>query len=149
MKMTLTTKRISAEETRYIRHQVLWSHIENTEDCVIDIDHRDDAIHLGAFENGELLAVCSLFRMKTSKLNYEQQYRLRAMGSLEKARGKGAGKAIIQEALQQTKERGVDVLWCDAREVALGFYEKLGFQRIDEWYEVPKVGRHQLMYFPL
>lgn len=149
MKMTLTTKRILAEDTRVIRHQVLWSHIENTEDCVIDIDHREDAIHLGAFEEGELLAVCSLFRMKTEKLDYEQQYRLRAMGSLEKARGKGAGRAIIQEALKQSKEQGADVLWCDAREVALGFYEKQGFHRIDEWYEVPRVGRHQLMYYPL
>jgi hypothetical protein len=40
-------------------------------------------------------------------------------------------------------------LWCDARKVALGFYEKIGFQRIDEWYDIPPIGLHQFMYYPI
>lgn len=147
MKMILTTKQISAEATRPVRHRVLWPHIEQEKDCVIDIDEREDAIHLGAFLDDQLVAVCSLFEMHSSKIEDKKQYRLRAMASLPEVRGSGAGKMIVQEALRLVEAKGMEVLWCDARKVALGFYEKLGFERIDEWYEVPKIGPHQFMYY--
>ncbi|MDG1158401.1 MAG: GNAT family N-acetyltransferase [Flavobacteriales bacterium] len=145
--MILTTKQISAEATRPVRHRVLWPHIEQEKDCVIDIDEREDAIHLGAFLDDQLVAVCSLFEMHSSKIEDKKQYRLRAMASLPEVRGSGAGKMIVQEALRLVEAKGMEVLWCDARKVALGFYEKLGFERIDEWYEVPKIGPHQFMYY--
>lgn len=144
----MTVNRITSEETKPLRHRVLWPHIEQTEDCVIDIDNREDAIHLGAFhDSSEPVGICSLFEMNTPKLTHKKQYRLRAMATDPDVRGSGAGRAIVNEALRKVKELGYDVLWCDAREVALGFYERMGFQRIDEWYEVRNVGLHQLMYF--
>ena len=85
--------------------------------------------------------------MHSSKIEDKKQYRLRAMASLPEVRGSGAGKMIVQEALRLVEAKGMEVLWCDARKVALGFYEKLGFERIDEWYEVPKIGPHQFMYY--
>ena len=44
---------------------------------------------------------------------------------------------------------GCDILWCDARKVALGFYRKMNFEEIDEWYEVRNIGLHKTMYFKL
>lgn len=109
-----------------------------------------DAFHLGAFDEQErLVGVCSLFEMTTAKLNESQQIRLRAMATAPSVRDMGAGAAIVQEALRLAGGMGYDVLWCDARKVALGFYAKLGFERIDEWYEVPLIGLHQLMYYRL
>ncbi|MDP4953397.1 MAG: GNAT family N-acetyltransferase [Flavobacteriales bacterium] len=143
----MIVKQIRSEETRAVRHRVLWPHIEQEKDCVIDIDEREDAIHLGAYLDQKLVAVCSLFEMHSSKIEDKKQYRLRAMASLPEVRGSGAGKMIVQEALRLVESKGMDVLWCDARKVALGFYEKLGFERIDEWYEVPKIGPHQFMYY--
>lgn len=142
----MTVRQITAEGTRALRHEVLWPHIENLEDCIIDIDERKDAIHLGAFHKGRLVSVCSLFEMNTPKLEFENQYRLRAMATHPDCRGLNAGKSIIEYALKLLADKSYDVLWCDAREVALGFYGKLGFDFIDEWYEVPNVGAHKLMY---
>lgn len=139
---------IRADATRSLRHEVLWPHRERMEDCVIDIDGRADAIHLGAFDASDrLVGVCSLFAMRTEKLHDDCQYRLRAMATSPAVRGQGAGKAIVLEALRLVAEMGYDVLWCDARKVALGFYAALGFDRIDAWYEVPLIGPHQLMYY--
>lgn len=141
---------ITSAATKPLRHKVLWPHIEQTADCVINIDDRADAIHLGAFNDQEVLVgVCSLFEMETPKLTFGKQYRLRAMATDPDVRGTGAGRSIVQHALQTIEKLGYDVLWCDAREVALGFYERMGFDRIDEWYEVRNVGPHQLMYFEL
>lgn len=141
---------IPAERTYSLRHRVLWPHIEKTEDCVIDIDGREDAIHLGCInEEGTVIGICSLFEMETPKLDFAKQYRLRAMATDPEVRGSGAGKRIVEKALELIASKGYDVLWCDARKVALGFYENLGFDRIDEWYEVRNIGPHQLMYHPL
>ena len=144
---TFTVRAVVAEDTRLLRHRVLWPHKERMEDCMIDIDHRRDAIHLGAFDSeGCLVGVCSLFEMATPKLTDDCQYRLRAMATAPEVRGQGAGAVLVEEAKRLIAERCYDVLWCDARKVALGFYERLGFDRIDEWYEVPLIGPHQLMY---
>jgi hypothetical protein len=50
------------------------------------------------------------------------------------------------------KGDGVDVVWCDAREVAWGFYELQGFKfggqmngEDLEAYQVPNVGLHKIM----
>lgn len=140
---------ISAQETRPLRHLVLWPHIEKAEDCVIDIDTREDAIHIGAFENDQLISVCSLFELSSQRINQAKQYRLRAMATHPNFRGMNAGKRVVQFALELTRNKGFDVLWCDARQVALGFYEKMGFSLIDEWYEVPKIGLHKTAFYQL
>lgn len=143
--MKVTT--ITPEETRPLRHKVLWPHIDLVEQCVIDIDHREDAIHLGAWDAHRLVGICSLFEMATPKLSDRKQYRLRAMATDPEVRGSGAGAAIVEYALDLISAKGYDVLWCDARKVALGFYERMGFDRIDEWYEVRNIGPHQLMFY--
>jgi predicted GNAT family N-acyltransferase len=142
--------RVTAEETRALRHLVLWPHKPDVESCVIDIDDRPDAIHLGCYSiDRQLVGVCSLFEMRSEKLQDDCQYRLRAMAIHPQQRGLGAGACLVKEALAIIAQLGYDVVWCDAREVALGFYARLGFNRIDAWYDVPLIGRHQFMYYRL
>lgn len=145
----MTTKEISSGETYVLRHLILWPHIKNTEDCTIDIDEREDAIHLGTFVGDRLISVCSLFAQKNSKIDSGKQYRLRAMATHPDFRGRNAGKMLVEFAVELLKSRDYDFLWCDAREVALGFYGKLGFEVVGDWYEVMDVGRHKTMVFSL
>lgn len=142
----MEVKIIPATLTRPLRHRVLWPHIVHEEDCVIDIDEREDAVHLGVYDGAELVSIGSLFRMHSDKIAHAKQYRLRAMATDPKLRKAGAGRLLIQKACEECKARGAEVLWCDAREVALGFYAKLGFEMIDEWYEVRNIGPHKFMY---
>ena len=67
------------------------------------------------------------------------------MGTLPEVRGQGAGAALIAGALDEVVRREKSVLWCDAREVAFGFYERLGFGFMNEMYELPDVGPHRTM----
>ena len=53
---------------------------------------------------------------------------------LEDFKGKRIGKALIQKAIEIGKESKVDYLWLGVWEhniKAIGFYEKLGFKKID------------------
>jgi len=51
----------------------------------------------------------------------------------------------LARAAGEVVGRGKSVLWCDAREVAFGFYERLGFGFMNEMYELPDVGPHRTM----
>ena len=146
----IEVKQISSKETHDLRHRVLWPHIALAEECVIDIDHRKDAIHLGAIKHGKVVGICSLFELSKPALGkYEKQYRLRVMATDASVRGLGAGAKLIDYAIALLRERGYDVLWCDARKVAIGFYERLGFEVVGDCYEIPNIGPHKLMCYSL
>jgi predicted GNAT family N-acyltransferase len=145
----MIARQIDAAQTKPLRHLVLWPHIAKEEDCIIDIDQRADAIHLGTWANGRLVSIGSLFEMKSPKLQFEKQYRLRAMATHPDFMGKNAGRILINKACEILKEKGIEVLWCDAREAAIGFYSALGFQLLDETYEVPCIGPHKFMWIEL
>lgn len=143
-----TVRQINSNATHPLRHRVLWPHKPTVDSCTIDIDDREDARHLGAFTpDGSLVGVCSIFEMATPKLEGKKQFRLRAMATAPEVRGMGAGKAIVLEALRLYGGMGADLIWCDARKVALQFYAACGFSEIDEWYEIPIIGPHKLMYY--
>lgn len=142
----IETRLITPEQTRPLRHLVLWPHIAKEEDCVIDIDHRDDAFHLGVFVDGELKCIGSFFAMQSDKIPFSKQYRLRAMATHPDWHGRGLARQLILHALDILKNKEQDILWCDARLKAVGFYERLGFSQIDEVYEVPKIGPHKFMW---
>jgi ribosomal-protein-alanine N-acetyltransferase len=144
--LNLRVSQISPEQTKALRHLVLWPHIEKSEDCVIDIDTREDAIHLATFDGERIVSIGSLFQMDSAKIDFKQQYRLRAMATHPDYRGMNAGRILVEYALDHLNTRGVQVLWCDAREIAVGFYESIGFEKLPEKYDIPKIGPHYFMW---
>ena len=151
MKTDFHVRAISAEETRSVRHVVLWPHKPNVESCVIDVDTDDHAHHVGAFDDqGKLVGVCSLYRQKSERFpevisSDIHAVRLRVMGVLDEVRGKGAGAAMVDYACRWVASQGAEVLWCDAREVAFGFYQRMGFEFVSNFYHVEDIGPHRMM----
>lgn len=141
----LEVKEITAKHSYPIRHKVLWQH-KSVDDCGIDIDEQEGAFHLGAFYQGELVCIGSFFKQKHSQFSIQNQYRLRAMATLPKAQKNGAAKALLEFAFKKLQEEEQGMLWCDARIIAVGFYEKLGFVKSGKKYEIPIIGNHYLMY---
>ena len=153
----IEVRKVDSQVLKQVRYQVLWPHLKNETQATIDIDQSEFAIHLAAFKNGNVVGVASLFRQNCDR--FPQQFkslkvrRLRAMGVLDHMRGEGVGSFIIQKAMEELKGDGVDVVWCDAREVAWVFYELQGFKfggnmngEDLEAYQVPNVGLHKIMF---
>jgi predicted GNAT family N-acyltransferase len=69
-------------------------------------------------------------------------WQLRGMATDPAVRGSGAGTALVVEGLTQVAARGGDLVWCDAREVAVGFYERTGFTVVTEPFDKPGIGPH-------
>lgn len=135
-------KKISAEESYPIRLEVLRKEIDLPFKFKGDEDL--DTFHLGAFDKNDLIAVSSFMKSSNEKFKVEQ-YQLRGMATLIESQGLGAGKLMMQEAINLLKEMNVDVLWCNARVKAVEFYKKQGLQTHGEVFEIPLVGPHYLM----
>jgi N-acetylglutamate synthase-like GNAT family acetyltransferase len=57
-----------------------------------------------------------------------QTTQVRFMAVADEQQGKGIGKAIMEEMESVSKERGIQKIILHAREVALPFYQQLGYQ---------------------
>jgi predicted GNAT family N-acyltransferase len=145
----MTFKILPTADIRKLRHEVLWPHKTSFEECVIDPDEIETTFHMGAIEDNVVVGTSTFLIDINAKFETNSQYRLRAMATSPSVRGKQVGRQIIEASIEKLKKMNIDLLWCDARLEATGFYEKLGLQMKGEIYDVPNIGPHKLMYIEL
>ena len=136
-------KKISALDTYEIRKDILRENMLLTEK--MDGDFDASTIHLGAFINNELGCVATFMQHNSDHFK-GSQYRLRGMATHRERQHQGLGKNILEEAEKVLLDKGVDVLWCNARVFALKFYKNCGYKVIGEEFDVHLVGPHFVMY---
>lgn len=134
---------IKAEDTYSIRQKVLRENIPLPVEFKGDFDQH--TFHIGVFEKGELVAISS-FMKSDNELFSDSQYQLRGMATLESSRGIGAGRSMMQKALEILKARKVKYLWCNARVVALDFYKKMGMETVGKAFNLQYIGDHYVMF---
>ena len=69
-------------------------------------------------------------------------WQLRGMATEAAVRGSGAGRLLVIDGLERVTARGGDLVWCDARVSAAGFYERMGFTVVTEEFDKPGIGPH-------
>jgi predicted GNAT family N-acyltransferase len=69
-------------------------------------------------------------------------WQLRGMATDPAARGTGVGRLLLDASLELVAARGGDLVWCDARTTAAGFYERAGFTVVAGPYDKPGIGPH-------
>ena len=79
-------------------------------------------IHIGAFEEDQLLGCCMLVR------ETDHTVRLRQMSVMDTLQGKGVGRALMNFAENIARDQGYKHLIMHARKHAIGFYEKMGYK---------------------
>ena len=138
----VSVEKIRVEDTFPLRLEVLRKNIDLPHQFEGDLD--DSTFHLGVFENDKLVCIGTFVKESIEELK-GSQYQLRGMASATGVRGKGYGKLLLSFATNELLKRNVDFLWCNAREVAVQFYEKNQFKIIGDRF-VNKVGPHYKMY---
>jgi GNAT superfamily N-acetyltransferase len=98
--------------------------------------------HFGAFREGCLLGIASLYLAEMPEQPGLPAFQLRGMATAPEARGLGLGRALVHACNAFTRENGARLLWCNARTGAVGFYRKLEFEIIGGKFEIPDVGPH-------
>lgn len=139
----ISIERIGVERTYDLRKEILRKGMTLSHKMPGDEDR--ESLHLGVFYKEELVCVGSF--MKNKKDGFSGvQYQLRGMATSESAQGMGFGKLLMNQAEKLLKQDEVDLIWCNARTGATGFYQKLGYKIVGEEFDVPQVGPHFVMY---
>ncbi len=105
-------------------------------------------VHLGAYDGQTLLSACLIFPEPCPWLPGEHAWRLRWMATDPQRRGSGAGTALLDEAQRIASADGATVLWCLARETAVGFYLRHGWTPFQTLFDTD-LGPHQRMQLRL
>ena len=136
---------ITAAETYPLRHKILRQN-EPIEKCVYPYDTADSTVHFGLFENNVLFGIISVFETKKDIFTDKKQFQIRGMAVLENHQKKGYGAALVKHAMEYLQKEQEFLIWFNARIIALGFYDKLGFEKIGTVFEIVPIGMHYIMY---
>jgi GNAT superfamily N-acetyltransferase len=142
-----TAEVIDGQLSRELRRSVLRPHY--AVDAVLPGDGEADVVHLGVFADTDaglvLASTCMIFPRQCSWLPEAEAWQLRSMATHPDWRGTGAGTEILRGARAIATEAGATVLWCQAREPAIGFYRRNGFVEFGELFDT-ELGPHRRMW---
>ncbi|KAG8631202.1 hypothetical protein KVT40_000342 [Elsinoe batatas] len=89
----------------------------------------------------EAIGVIGLRRLPSSKSGKEAE--LKRLYVLPSARGSGAGRALVEAAIDAARKEGYEKLRLDTlghMMGAIGLYESFGFKQVEAYYETPLEG---------
>jgi GNAT superfamily N-acetyltransferase len=108
-----------------------------------DGDEEPTTVHAGAFEAGEVLGCASVMRRPFAGADAAQ---VRGMATLPARARTGIGRTVLAfiDDLVAAEWR-LDLMWCNARTSAAGFYERAGWTIVSPEFDIPDVGPHVRM----
>ncbi len=108
--------------------------LRNDDPTIYHPDPRDadeTSIHYGGILGPRLVVSASFFPsdppMNPSLLSYQLRY----MATDFDVQGRGLGARVLAFAEDDLRALGVEQIWANGRDTALGFYESVGWQRVE------------------
>ena len=123
-------RRVSAKELLALRRRVLRA--DNPESSVEDPrDGEEASRHFGGFLGPRVVASASWFSSLAPVSPELRSYQLRYMAIDFDVQGRGYGGLVVDAALKELRSLGVEQVWANARDSALGFYVATGWCVVD------------------
>lgn len=138
-------RKIDAKATYSVRQMVLRKG-KPIETCHFEGDFLIDTFHFGLFIKEEIVGVISLYNNRNKIFDTIHQLQIRGMAVLEEYQNQGLGALLVKHIEKIAKELEKSLLWFNAREKAVSFYNKLGYTTHGDVFEIENVGLHYLMY---
>jgi GNAT superfamily N-acetyltransferase len=160
MQADTTVKLISAEDTLILRQLVLRPTF-TVKDCIYPEDKNLTTFHVGVFTSAEtdnglddqhtkLVCVATFIQQQhfdfSEKIDGLKSYRLRGMACDAQFQKRGLGRLALEFGIKQITELSGQFLWCNARQSAFEFYEKIGFTIYGPMFDIAGIGPHKVMY---
>ncbi len=123
MTRAVAVRPIAGADTHPLRLLVLRNN-SPTAVLVFDGDDEPTTVHLGAFHADELVGIATfLHRPCSNTPDAKRAVQLRGMAVSPTLQSGGVGGLLLRAAIERLRDDGVDVLWANARDAALGFYQ--------------------------
>ncbi len=111
-------RQIDYKATYSIRQQVLWP---NKPLDFIALENDCEGVHFGVYVEDLLVSVISVFEE-------DHGIQFRKFATLQSHQGKGYGTVLLQHVFDYAKDRGVERIWCNARQTKTHFYKRFGME---------------------
>ena len=139
-----TIKAISAAEARPHRLTILRPGQE-IQTVTYANDESEDSGHFAIVCGGEVAAVGSVLRDSLPSDDKPRAWRLRGMATYPNFQRQGFASVLVQTCIEHAAKQGAEVIWCNARSHVTELYEKFGFSKHGEEFEIPEAGLHYMM----
>lgn len=101
------------------------------------VEGDEQAMHFAVMVDQKIVCVASLYIDNKSA-------RLRKFATLKLFQGKGIGSCMLNHLIKNLKQQGINYLWFDARESAVGFYKRFGFHSSGELFYKSRVEYYKM-----
>ena len=148
----MRVEEVAAEATHDLRWRVLRNRRPGAS-VIFPEDARPGAFHLAVRDDedtgagpGAVVAVASFSPEATPHRPGRTAVHLRGMAVDEGYQRHGLGRLLVTTVIDRLRADGVEVLWCNARDSAAGFYDRLGFEAVGEGFVLAESGfAHHVM----
>jgi GNAT superfamily N-acetyltransferase len=123
-------ERVSANELHELRRRVL----RDDDPDIYRPDPRDEdstSFHYGGYLGSRLIVSASFFPSAPPMNTALTTFQLRYMATDFDVQGRGYGALVLAVAEEELRDLGAEQLWANGRDTALGFYESVGWRRVE------------------
>lgn len=136
-------------EVRPLRLEVLRAGMVNQ---TVHFDGDDDptTIHLGAFDQDQNNVGVSTWMQRPFPLAEEHKaLQLRGMATAVNVQGQGIGALLLVAGQSHGREIGAHLIWANARDAALNFYNRHGYITVGEGFieTVTQLPHHKVVKY--
>ena len=143
--LQLKINKVKAEEIRSLRHSELRKGQDYSTTSYLK-DYEDGTFHMACIVEDKIVTCATFYAEKSMKVKSNNAYRLRGMATDSNFQRKGYARNLMVESFKELEKRDCDMVWCNARLVAVNFYKSVGFKIIGELFDIEAIGPHYYMY---
>ena len=130
----IVIRRMSYLDVRPLRLEVLRAGMVN-KSVIFDGDDEPTTVHIGAFTDaGDNIGVSTWMRRSFQPEPQCMGLQLRGMATAVNMQGQGIGGLLLHAGLQYGLENGYELIWANARDAALAFYNRHGYRTVGEGF---------------
>ena len=143
LKVNIT--KVDAGKIRPLRHSELRKGQDFSTTSLLK-DYEEGTFHMACIVDENIVTCATFYPEKFIKIKSDNTYRLRGMATDSNFQRKGYATDLMRESFKELKNRGCDMVWCNARLGAVDFYKSVGFTIIGELFDIEAIGPHYYMY---
>ena len=143
--LKVNIRKVDAEIIRPLRHSELRKGQDFSTTSYLK-DYELDTFHMACVVDDKTVTCATFYPEKSTKIKSENAYRLRGMATDSRFKRKGYASNLMEESFKELINRDCDMLWCNARLVAVDFYKSIGFKITGELFDIEGIGPHYYMY---
>ena len=143
--LKVNIRKVDAERIRPLRHSELRKGQDFSTTSYLK-DYEINTFHMACIVDDKPVTCATFYPEKSTKIKTENAYRLRGVATDSRFKRKGYASNLMAESFKELKKRDCDMVWCNARLVAVDFYKSVGFKITGELFDIKGIGPHYYMY---